>query len=110
MPKNYHTTPVSEIVSFYKYLGVQVEAKPAALYYKAYEKVIVKKAKKYLNLIRVKSKAFPDVGIVVPVVECSDPTIHSLWYMESTKVLPYIFCANNYSEVKARAGYLSCCW
>jgi len=54
-----------EVVAFYKYLGVQIEAKPHALYYKAYEQIIVKKARKYLNLIRVRSRAFPDVAAAV---------------------------------------------
>ena len=35
------------------------------MYYRAYERVIVKKAKKYLNLICVKSMVFLNVGIAV---------------------------------------------
>ena len=54
-----------EVVAFYKYLGVQIEARPNALYYKAYEQVIVKKVRKYLNLIRVRSRAFLDVAAAV---------------------------------------------
>ena len=50
------TEPMAlEVVTFYKYLGVQIEARPTALYYKAYEQVVLKKAKKYCKLIRVKS-------------------------------------------------------
>ena len=75
-----------EVVAFYKYLGVQIEARPNALYYKAYEQVIVKKARKYLNLIRVRSRAFPDVAVAVFQLWHSVALPSILYGMESTAV------------------------
>ena len=49
-----------ERVLHYKYLGVQLEARPQAYYYKEYEVQVVKKAHKYFNVIRTKARSFPD--------------------------------------------------
>ena len=47
-------------VLFYKYLGVRLEAKPKAQFFKEYEAQLLKKAKNYLNVIRTKSQSFSD--------------------------------------------------
>ena len=47
-------------VLFYKYLGVRLEAQPKAQFFKEYEAQLLKKAKNYLNVIRTKSRSFPD--------------------------------------------------
>ena len=68
------------------YLGVQIEAKPGSLYYKEYEQVILKKAKKYLNLIRIKSRAFPDPGYAVYHLWHSVALPSILYGIESTAI------------------------
>ena len=81
------TQPMAlEVVSFYKYLGIQIEARPTALYYKAYEQVVIKKAKKYFNLIRVKSRAYPDVGAAAYQLWDSVALPSILYGMESTAI------------------------
>ena len=47
-------------VLYYKYLGVQLEARPMAHYFKEYESQLIKKAKRYLNVKWTKSWSFPD--------------------------------------------------
>ena len=49
-----------DLVLYYKYLGVQLEARPRAQYFEEYESQVLKKAAKYLNVIRTKSRSFPD--------------------------------------------------
>ena len=49
-----------EQVLFYKYLGVRFEARPKAQFFKEYESQMIKKAVNYLNVIRTKSRSFPD--------------------------------------------------
>ena len=49
-----------EQVLFYKYLGVRLEARPKAQFFKEYEAHMIKKATNYLNVIRTKSRSFPD--------------------------------------------------
>ena len=91
-----------EMVCFYKYLGVQIEARPTALYYKAYEQVIVKKAKKYVNLIRVKSRAYPDVGAAAQQLWESVALPSILYGMESTAVSRVTL--NTLDSLQARIG------
>ena len=91
-----------EVVNFYKYLGVQIEARPTAMYYRAYEQVIVKKAKKYLNLIRVKSRAFPDVGVAVHQLWVSVALPSIMYGMETTAVS--VATWRTLESVQARLG------
>ena len=47
-------------VLHYKYLGVHLEARPQAHFHKEYETNLLKKAQTYCNVIRTKSRSFPD--------------------------------------------------
>ena len=40
-----------------------METKTTSIYYKAFETKILKKANMYFNMVRVKSRSFPDTGL-----------------------------------------------
>ena len=85
------TMPMNlEIVEQYKYLGVQLEARPTAIFYKHFEKAMLKKAVKYRNVVRAKSRSFPDPGYAA----------FHLWHMVA---LPAIMYGLEMTDVSKRA-------
>ena len=51
--------PLETVLSF-RYLGVWLEARPYAVYYQVFADEVLAKAKRYLNVIRMKARSFPD--------------------------------------------------
>ena len=85
------TMPMNlEIVEKYKYLGVQLEARPTAIFYKYFKEAMLKKAVKYRNIIRAKSRSFPDPGYAV----------FHLWHMVA---LPAIMYGLELTDIRKRA-------
>ena len=108
-------------VLHYKYLGVHLEARPQAHYHKEYETNLLKKAQTYCNVIRTKSRSFPDPAYaafqlwhrtalpsILYGMQVMDVSVRTKEYLDSLhcKIGKFIF--NESPTTQNVAAYLAC--